>query len=146
MDDRKEMIRKKSILLNMKKQIEEIKAVSIIDFLEAESEEVTKYSESVSELHKYSYPRLCTRKMDGDNDNLVDWFLENLSFIKDGASWLMPFKGMGIWWVKVKVDDCKKALSELWRFGDICIVDVENKVIFYIGVNEANCEIALKQL
>jgi|LSQX01.3.fsa_nt_gb hypothetical protein len=24
----------------------------------------------------------------------------------------MPFEGMGIWWVKVKVSDCKKALKK----------------------------------
>ena len=130
----------------MKKQIKEIQAVKVIDFFDAKSEEIEKYSKHVNELHKHSYPRLCTRKIEGDNDNLVEWILQNLQFINDGSIWLMPFEGMGIWWTKVMVLDCKRALNELWRYGDICIVDVENKVIFYIGVNESNCEIALKQL
>lgn len=146
MDDRKQMLRKKTILLNMKKQLKEVTGINVIDFIEAETEEIRKYSENISELHKYSYPRFCTRKMDGNNDELIEWFLENLSFVKNDSIWLMPFEGMGVWWVKVKVVDCKKVLSELWKFGDICVADVENKVIFYIGVNETNCEIALKQL
>lgn len=124
----------------------EIKALSVIDFVEAESDEVVKYSESISKLHRYSYPRLCVRKAGEDNDNLIEWFLENLPFIRNNSIWLMPFEGMGVWWVKVKVDDCKKALSELWKLGEICVVDVDNQAIFYIGVNEANYEIALKQL
>lgn len=146
MDDRKQMIRKKTILINMKKQLKEVIGINVIDFIEAGTEEIRKYSENISELHKYSFPRFCTRKMDGNDDVLIEWFLENLSFVKNDSVWLMPFEGMGVWWVKVKVVDCKKAFSELWKFGDICIVDVENKVIFYIGVNETICEIALKQL
>lgn len=146
MDDRKQMIRKKTVLLNMKKQLENIQSLSVIDFIDAESEEVVKYSENASDLHSYNYPLLCTMKMDGDNDKLTDWFLEKLSFVKNGSIWLMPFHGMGIWWIKVKVIDSKKAFNDLWKLGDIFIVDVENKVVFYIGVNESNCEIALKQL
>lgn len=146
MSDRKEIIRKKSILLNMKKQIEKITSVSTIDFIEAESDEISRYAENISELHRYSYPRLCTKKVDGDNNKLIEWFLENLPFLKNDSIWLMPFEGKGVWWIKIKVHDCKKALIELWEFGDICIVDMESMNSFYIGINEANCEIALKQL
>ena len=44
MEDRKQMIHKKSILLNMKRKIKDIKALSVIDFVEAESDEVVKYA------------------------------------------------------------------------------------------------------
>ena len=97
-------------------------------------------------MHRYSYPRLYARKVGGNNDRLIEWFLENLPFIKNDSIWLILFEGMGVWWIKVKVDDCKKALSELWKLGEICVVDTDSQAIFYIGANEANYEIALKRL
>lgn len=63
-----------------------------------------------------------------------------------GSGWLIPFEGVGEVWLKVKVNDCKKALSELWEDREICVVDVDNQVIFYIRVDEMNYEIALKRL
>lgn len=67
-----------------------------------------------------------------------------MPFIKNDSIWLIPFEGM--WWAKVRVNDCEKAIKEMWAFGDLYVVDLSNQVIFYIGIYEPNYEVAIKQL
>ena len=77
---------------------------------------------------------------------MIKWFFQEIPILKDNTIWIMPFDEMGIWWVKVKVINCKEAIEQLWDSGEICIIEQKTKRCFYIQVNEDNCYIVFKQL
>lgn len=146
MEDRRLLIKKKTALSKVKRNLEQFKSFQIIDIIEAESEEISNYREQIEELNHYSYPKLATRKFNKNNDVMIEWFFQEISILKDNAVWIIPFDEMGIWWVKVKIINCKEAIKQLWDIGEICIIVQETKQCYYIQVYEDNCYIVFKQL
>ncbi|SFB38114.1 hypothetical protein [Clostridium frigidicarnis] len=146
MEDRKLLIKKKTALSKVKRNLEQFKSFEIIDIIEAESEEISNYREQIEELNHYSYPKVAVRKLNKNSEIMIEWFFQEISTLKDNSIWTMPFDEMGIWWVKVKVINCKEAIEQLWDIGEICIIEQETKKCFYIQIDEDNCYIVFKQL
>lgn len=62
MEERRKMISKKSALVHLKHKIKAVTTVDVINYLDAESNEVVKYRETVSEKNGYIFSRLCEKK------------------------------------------------------------------------------------
>ena len=146
MEDSRLLIKKKTALSKVKRNLEQFKSFELIDIIEAKSEEISNYREQIEELNHYSYPKLAVRKLNKSSEIMIEWFFKEVSILKDNSTWAMPFDEMGIWWVKVKVINCKQAIKELWAIGEICIIEQETKKCFYIQIEEDNCYIVFKQL
>lgn len=146
MEDRGLIIKKKTALSKVKRNLEQVKSLNIIDIIEAESEEIANYREQIKELNNYSYPKLAVRKLSENNEIMIEWFFQQISILKDNNIWTMPFDEMGIWWVKVRVINCREAIEQLWNIGEMCIIEQETKNCFYIQINEGNSNIVFKQL
>lgn len=146
MEDRRLLIKKKTALSKVKRNLEQFKSFEIINIIEVESEEISKYREQIEELNHYSYPKLAVRKLNKNSKIMIEWFFQEMPILKDNSIWIMPFDEMGIWWVKVKVINCKEAIEQLWDIGEICIIEQETKKCFYIQIDEDNCYIVFKQL
>lgn len=146
MEDRKLLIKKKTSLLKVKKKLELFKSFRTVDIIEADSDEIIKYREQLVEMHQYSYPKLSIRKLNKDKNIMIEWFLKEIPILRDNTVWIMPFCDMHIWWVKVRVTNCREAIEQLWHFTDVCIIEEESKMCYYIQVDEDNCGIAFKQL
>ncbi len=146
MEDRRLLIKKKTALSKVKRNLDQFKSFELIDIIEAESQEISSYREQIEQLNHYSYPKLAVRKLNKNNEIMIEWFFEEISILKDNAVWIIPFDEMGIWWVKVKVINCKEAIEQLWDIGEICIIEQETKECYYIQIDEDNCYIVFKQL
>lgn len=146
MEDRKLLIKKKTALLKVKKKLELFKSFQTVDIIEADSDEITKYIEQLEDTCHYSYPKLSIRKLDKDKNIMIEWFLKEIPILRDNTVWIMPFDDMYIWWVKVRVTNCREAIEQLWHNRDVCIIEEESKMCYCIQVDEDNCGIAFKQL
>lgn len=146
MEDRRLLIKKKTALSKVKRNLEKFKSLNIIDIVEAESEEIANYREQIKELNHYSYPKLAVKELNKNNHIMIKWFFQEISILKDNTIWTMPFDEMGIWWIKVRVINCREAIEQLWNIGEICIIEQETKNCFYIQIDEDNCYIVFKQL
>ena len=146
MEDRRLLIKKKTALSKVKRNLEQFKSFELIDIIEAESEEILNYREQIEELNHYSYPKLAVRKLNKNSEIMIECFFQEISILEDNAVWIIPFDEMGIWWVKVKVINCKEAIEQLWDIGEICIIEQETKKCYYIQIDEDNCYIVFKQL
>lgn len=145
MESRKELIRKKIALLEVKENIKKIDSLYLIDILESESNEIRKYRSQINELNCYTYPELASKKIDIDNI-IIQWIKKEISILKYSLVWILPFDDWGIWWIKVKVLDWEKAIEQLWVRGEFCIIDENSKKCFYIQFDEGDCVIKFKQL
>lgn len=147
MEERRLIIRKKTALLNVKRELEQFKCFQIIAIIEAESEEVLNYRNQTNEMNLYSYPIMAAKKINKNSDVMVEWFFQKISILKDNVIWIMPFDKMGIWWIKVKVINCKEAIEKLWiEKGGMCIIEMESRECYYIQIYEEDCHIVYKQL
>ncbi len=146
MEDRRVLIIKKNALFKVKRDLEKFKSFEVIDIIEEKSEEISNYREQIKELNRYSYPKLAVRKINKDNEMMIEWFFQELPMLEHNDVWIIPFDKMGIWWVKVKVINCKEVIKQLWDIGEICIIEQETKKCYYIQIQEDNCCIAFKQL
>lgn len=145
MENRKELIRKKTALLKVKQDINKINSLYLIDLLEVKTDKIKKYINQIHELNSYDYPEISSKTLDEDNI-MIKWIIKEISILKDSNIWVMPFDEMGIWWIKVKVLDWEKAIEQLWYRGEFCIIEESNKKCFYIQFDEDKCLIKYKQL
>lgn len=146
MEDRKLLIKKKTALSKVKKNLELFKSFKIVDIIEVDSEEITKYREQIEEMNQYSFPKLSTRNLNKDNDTIIEWFFQEIPILRDNTTWIIPFDEMGIWWVKVLTINSRESIEQLWDIGEICIIEEETKRCYYIQIDENNCNIVFKQL
>ena len=146
MDDRKLLIKKKTALLKVKKKLELFKSFHTVNIIEADSDEITKYRKQIEEMNHYSYPKLSIRKLDEDKDIMIEWFFKEIPILRDNTTWIIPFDEMGIWWIKVMVTNCRESIEQLWDIGEVCIIEEESKMCYYIQIDEDNCHIVFKQL
>lgn len=148
MKERELLKQKKIEFVKSKKEMKHITAVSVIEFIESESSNIKMYRCELQDLLNYKEcPPLAIKKKDTDIDDTIMWIQTELTFLKSNVIWLIPCGERGIWWAKTKVIDYKRALHQLWEQSqDICIIDIDNSVIFSISINENNIEIALKEL
>lgn len=146
MEDRNLIIKKKTALSKVKRNLKEFNSLRLIDIIEAESDEIMNYRKQIEKMNYYSYPKLAMRKLDENSDIMIEWFFQEITILKDNTIWIMPFDEMGIWWVKVEVMDCREAIEKLWNIGEMCIIEQETKTCFYIQIDEDNCYIEFKEL
>ncbi|MBN1046101.1 MULTISPECIES: hypothetical protein [unclassified Clostridium] len=146
MEDRKLLIKKKTALSKVKRNLELFKSFQTVDIIEADSEEITKYREQIEEMNHYSFLKLATRKLDRDNDIMIEWFFQQIPILRDNTIWIIPFDEMGIWWIKILTINCRESIEQLWDIGEICIIEQETKRCYYIQIDEDNCNIVFKQL
>ena len=72
MENRKLLIQKKSELIKSKKQMNDITAVSVIDFIESDSNDIGVYKNMLQDLCNYKLsPPLATKKKDANTDNTI---------------------------------------------------------------------------
>lgn len=141
----RERLRKKISLNKMKLELEQLTKIEIVDYMEAESDVIMKYRKFTSEMNKYSFPIIAKRKIESDK-KMVEWFLKELPFIQNNTIWITPYAGGGVWWVRIKVNDCMETLEQIWSRGEICVVDEKNNLCFYIGIDEGDCEILTNKI
>ncbi|MBN1052890.1 hypothetical protein FDF12_09890 [Clostridium botulinum] len=146
MEERRLLIKKKTALSKVKRNLELFKSFQTVDIIEADSEEITKYREQIEEMNHYSFPKLATRKLDKDNDIMIEWFFQQIPILRDNTIWIIPFDEMGIWWIKILTINCRESIEQLWDIGEICIIEQETKRCYYIQIDEDNCNIVFKQL
>lgn len=146
MEDRRLLIKKKTALSRVKRNLGRFKSFHIIEIIEANSEEITNYREQIEDLNHYSYSKLAARKLDKDKVIMIEWFFQQIPILRDNTIWIMPFDDMGIWWIKVMTTNCRETIEELWDIGEICIIEQETKRCYCIQIDEDNCYIVFKQL
>lgn len=135
---------KKKIQLNRLKQLQnKIKGIEVIEFIDSSIYEIKLVREHLNGLSRHSSPTLAKRKVD-DTDELINWFLLNLKFIKRDSILIICLLDSDQWMCKVKVKEPFDAFKELWNMGDICFQDQKTGIGVYIGIDESECYINIR--
>ncbi|WP_252236141.1 hypothetical protein [Clostridium sp. ZS1] len=112
--DRREVINKKKQCLFLKNMIKNMDSIELIDIYEESSEEISCYKNKMDEFLELGHQnKLEAIKVScGYNDDYYfNWILQQVKQINSNDEWLI-FKDE--WWAKVKSNERKKAINDLW--------------------------------
>lgn len=137
--DRKQFLIERMRLKNMKEEINNLEGVSIINIYER-ADIYPKYKDALDSIYKIEFPVLTTKEIGDENYKYVEYLYKYLKLQTDNYKWLV--QGFSYWWLELEVSNLCNFID--YYFGnsllDFTAIDVNNKLLFDIGLGEDDIE------
>lgn len=143
--EHRQSIKVKANFIKAKKEIQELSAVSVVEFFETESAKIKRLSDRLAAINnRKSCPPISVIKEIDNAEKIVEWVINKIPFIDNDSYWLLPVGGIGMWWAKVKVINGRQALNQLWsRDYELLVVSEEEDTIIQVNIDEDNIELSV---
>lgn len=135
---------KKLQLNKLKNLSKEMEGICFLEYIAMEDENISRIKKFLSGMSCYNYPVTYTLKDITKKDDIVTWIMDQLMFVQDGNDIFISLIDSDKWMCKVKIVNVRRAFIELLSLSDICFYDINSKMGVYIGINEDEYYINLK--
>lgn len=146
--DRKQLIKDKFVLEEIKKSINNQTGISIVHIYYS-SDICEDFLKLLKEIYKITYPISITKKGGGEKIEYIKYLYKYLDLPINNYNWLIPNFNGSSWWIEIKVIELNNFINFYYSDSssiNLTAFDTNNKILFDIEYGENDYEYRIIEL